>query len=72
MAIAFLTSVAKMANVFNVRGGHALVLWIECMHSYACLWNVSIADYHNNLKKKSGMQRSVPQASDWPNTGRKL
>ena len=25
MAIAFLTSVAKMANVFNVRGGHAFM-----------------------------------------------
>ena len=60
-----------MANVFIVRGGHAL-LWIECVHYYAFLWNVSIADYHKNLEKKSGMQRSVPQAADWPNTGRKL
>ena len=31
---------------------------------------MSIADYHKNLKKKSGMQRSVPQASDWPNRHR--
>ena len=34
VAIAFLTSVAKMANVFNVRGGHA---FMDRMCAFLCV-----------------------------------
>ena len=59
-----------MANVFNVRGGHA---FMDRMCAFLCvLMEREHCRLSQKLEKKSGMQRSVPHASDWPNTGRKL
>ena len=49
-----------MANVFNVRGGHA---FMDRMCAFLCVLmerehcRLSV---HKNLKRKSAMQRSVP------------
>ena len=34
-----------MSNVLKMCEADTLFM-IECVHSYECLWNVSVADYH--------------------------
>ena len=47
-----------MSNVLKMCEADTLFM-IECVHSYECLWNVSVADYH----KKEVRHAALPSIS---------
>ncbi len=53
-----------MSNVLKMCEADTLFM-IECMHSYECLWNVSVADYHKKEVRHAALRSiSIRLAED--------
>lgn len=53
-----------MSNVLKMCEADTLFM-IECVHSYECLWNVSVADYHKKEVRHAALRSiSIRLAED--------